>query len=232
MDGFPASKPPSVDPAASAISRRTRTLEALALLGLVPPVWALWLPGRFVLPLVWVAAAICTVGLMLDRGFDHRVWLRGAGGWTEWRAMLGRFAAAAGALGLLLVVGYPAALFQLPLERPRIWGMLMLLYPVLSVYPQGVIYRAFFHRRYGDLFPARVEPWIAAAAFGWAHIVFGNLWAVAFTFVGGVMFYRTYLRTRSLLVAAVEQSLYGLWLFTVGWGHFLYHGTARLAETV
>ena len=30
----------------------------------------------------------------------------------------------------------------------------MVLYPVLSVYPQGVLYRAFFQHRYATFFPA------------------------------------------------------------------------------
>ena len=57
-----------------------------------------------------------------------------------------------------------------------------------------------------------------------AHLPFGNLWAIAFPFLGGMMFLRTYRRTGSLLLSCLEHALYGDLLFTVGWGIYLFHG--------
>ena len=75
----------------------------------------------------------------------------------------------------------------------------MLLYPALSVVPQELVFRTFFFHRYGRLFGG---PWVATAAsalaFSWAHVVLLNGLAVVLTLLGGWLFARTYLRTRSL----------------------------------
>ena len=73
---------------------------------------------------------------------------------------------------------------------------------------------------------------IGAAFFAWAHIVFHNVWACAFTFVGGLFFLSTYRRTGSLLFAAVEHALYGDFLFSIGWGAFFYEGTQAALAAV
>ncbi len=210
--------------------RAGRLAEAVALYGLVPVAWVWAMPGRFVLPLVWGVALCCAMALARNAAFDRRSWAWGTIPSGTWGRVMIRFLIGAAVMTILLAWLYPERLFELPRERPRIWWAIVLLYPVLSVYPQGIIYRAFFEMRYVAVLPARAVPWAAAAAFSWAHIVFGNGWALLFTFIGGWFFHDTWTRTRSLLMAGIEQSLYGLWIFTVGWGSFLYHGTARLAE--
>jgi membrane protease YdiL (CAAX protease family) len=101
----------------------------------------------------------------------------------------------------------------------------MVLYPVLSVYPQGVLYRAFFLHRYAAVFPARWALLLASAvAFGFLHIIFRNSLAVGLTFLGGLLFATRYAETDSLLTSSVEHALYGCWLFTVGLGQYFYHG--------
>ena len=51
-----------------------------------------------------------------------------------------------------------------------------------------------------------------------------NELAVVLTLVGGWLFARTYLRTRSLLATAVEHAAYGCLLFTVGLGRWFVTG--------
>ena len=70
----------------------------------------------------------------------------------------------------------------------------------------------------------------SAVAFGFVHIVFLNPIAVGLSVVGGVLFALTYLRTRSLLMAAIEHGLYGCLIFTVGLGRYFFHGTKRMVE--
>ncbi|HET6984641.1 MAG TPA: hypothetical protein VFI53_21025 [Myxococcaceae bacterium] len=48
--------------------------------------------------------------------------------------------------------------------------------------------------------------------------------ALALTLLGGWMFSRTYLRTRSLVATAVEHAAYGCLLFTVGLGRWFVTG--------
>ncbi|HEY9126291.1 MAG TPA: CPBP family intramembrane glutamic endopeptidase [Acidobacteriaceae bacterium] len=110
-------------------------------------------------------------------------------------------------------------------QQPALWVMVMALYPALSVYPQGVLYRAFFMQRYAGLFPDRWGMIVAsAAAFAFLHIIFRNSLAVWLTFVGGLVFAWRYAETGSLLTSSLEHALYGCWLFTVGLGEFFYHG--------
>jgi membrane protease YdiL (CAAX protease family) len=101
-------------------------------------------------------------------------------------------------------------------------------YPLFSVYPQGLIYRAFFFHRYRPLL--RVAPqtrsWIlilvSAATFALMHILFHNWIALALTFPGGILFALRYCNTRSLCVSSLEHALYGCFLFTIGLGQFFY----------
>jgi uncharacterized protein len=104
----------------------------------------------------------------------------------------------------------------------------MVLYPVLSVYPQGITHRAFLMHRYQHLFPnQRVFAVAAALAFSYMHITFRNPVALILTLIGGFLFVRTYCRTESLMLSGFEHALYGNALFTVGLGHYLYHAAWR-----
>jgi membrane protease YdiL (CAAX protease family) len=97
--------------------------------------------------------------------------------------------------------------------------LVMVCYPLLSVYPQGILYRGLFYARYADLFRSERGAWVAgAAAFSLAHLVFANVWAVGLTFAGGLLFNRTYRKTGSLLASDVEHAVCGQWVFTFGWG--------------
>ena len=104
----------------------------------------------------------------------------------------------------------------------------MALYPILSVYPQAIIYRAFVFDRYRDLFG---PPWAivlaSAVAFAYVHIIFQNRLAVVLTFFGGILFAVCYLQTGSLFVSSFEHALYGCSIFTIGLGRSFYHAASR-----
>ena len=145
-----------------------------------------------------------------------------------WSWLRGPLALALGVCTLLAVGLYllePAHLFDLPRTSPWRWLLMMLLYPVLSVVPQELVFRTFFFHRYGRLFGS---PWVTTAAsaiaFSWAHIVLMNELAVVLTLLGGWLFARTYVKTRSLLATAVEHAAYGCLLFTVGLGRWFVTG--------
>jgi membrane protease YdiL (CAAX protease family) len=145
----------------------------------------------------------------------------------ETRRILDRFLL----LGLLLTImtrmAMPGQFLDLPRQRPVLWLAIMLLYPLLSVWPQEVIYRRFFFARYAPIF-GEGAGLIAASAlsFGFAHVLFLNWIAVAMTAVGGAIFAADYARHRSLRLACLEHSLYGCLIFTIGLGRFFYTGTA------
>jgi hypothetical protein len=48
-----------------------------------------------------------------------------------------------------------------------------------------------------------------------------------FCAIGGVFFARTYTARPSLALVVAEHALYGCFLFTLGLGHYFYHGAIR-----
>lgn len=184
-----------------------------------------------VLPFLWLAAYPAAVCLVRRYGWGAKELV----GFSMTRPQAGhlllRVAVAAAALtgGILLVA--PEQLFELPRRSPTLWALVMLCYPVLSVFPQGILYRGLFYARYAPLFRTERRAWLAGAVvFSLAHLVFVNVWAVALTFVGACFINRAYRKTGSLLASDLEHALYGQIVFTAGWGRFLYHGTVRLLE--
>lgn len=184
--------------------------------------------GTALIPILLLFAALALSLLLLDRSFDRR---------TLWNAHTvrrvlpwigGAFVAGAAMLTLGVLLFLPERLLALPRRSPEMWMIVMLLYPLLSVYPQEIIYRAFFFHRYAALFPSKLWTIGASAlAFGWMHIVFQNAVAVGLSTLGGALFAWTYHRTRSVFAASVEHALYGCFVFTVGLGWYFYGGATH-----
>ena len=192
--------------------------------GVLPALLAIYARG-LALPVLFIVAWVCLVLLWRDPTFQRdQLWRRE----QLWTWLRGPLALALG-VGTLAAVGLyllePGHLFDLPRNSPWRWLLVMLLYPVLSVVPQELVFRTFFFHRYGRLFEGRWAATVASATvFAWAHIVLLNSLAVVLTLLGGWLFARTYLRTRSLLATAVEHAAYGCLLFTVGLGRWFVTG--------
>ena len=116
-------------------------------------------------------------------------------------------------------------LFNFPLTKPEIWAIVMIMYPILSVFPQEFIYRAFFFERYKNIFKNNhIMIIVNGVVFGWSHIVLQNGLAVIFSIIGGILFARTYARHKSLQLVMIEHSLYGNLIFTLGLGWYFFSG--------
>ncbi|MGB1040408.1 MAG: CPBP family intramembrane glutamic endopeptidase [Flavobacteriales bacterium] len=130
-----------------------------------------------------------------------------------------KFMAIAGLSTLFLYFSDPDSLFNVISEKPLLWLSFSGIYVVLSVIPQEIIYRYFFLKRYRTLFKNK---WtlilVNASLFSLAHIWFNSWIVLAFTFIGGILFLQTYRKTHSLWLVILEHSLYGIWLYTVGYG--------------
>jgi membrane protease YdiL (CAAX protease family) len=213
---------------------RSALILEFAILFVALPLGYRFSPVRFpALPLLWLAAAYAWWQLMRDPRFDRtRLWNLGA---LDGRlgAILGVFTIAAFVIWLGVRRFAPHLEWNFVRQHPAFWAVVMVLYPVLSVYPQGLLYRAFFFERYSELFP---EKWTiilaSAAAFAFVHIIFRNWLAVALTAVGGLLFATRYAETGSLATSSFEHALYGCWLFTVGLGQYFYHGTIATVGAV
>lgn len=168
--------------------------------------------------------------LALDRSFPWRTML------TTWIAVdeLAHMLALFFLLGPLLVaIAYLTTgdwFLRLPTERPRQWLMVMLLFPLLSVLSQELLFRVIFFRRYAALLGQNLPlvMVVNAALFAWSHIIFDNLPALLIAFAGSLLFSWRYHRTRSFWAVVVEHSLYGNLMFTLGMGRFFYTGAAAM----
>jgi len=111
-------------------------------------------------------------------------------------------------------------IFKMLFKDPVLWFTLLFIYPVFSVVPQEIIFRSFFFARYKKIFKRYVLVFMSAASFSFAHLVFHNWFAIIFTFIGGLFFAITYHQQRSLLLVVIEHTIYGLFLYTIGYGEF------------
>ncbi len=129
-------------------------------------------------------------------------------------------------LGLAVRFFAPELLFSFIKRSPGVWILVMLFYPLVSVYPQEMLYRAFFFHRYQPLFGNGWAMLLASAlAFGFVHIIFGNWLSVVLCVFGGLLFAFTYQSSGSLLLACMEHAIFGNFIFTIGLGKFFYHGS-------
>ena len=211
-----------------------RFAEFLLLFVLLPAAVAALNRRGPVLIFLWILTAICLLLLLTDRTFDRRQLWNAAGIGRN----LGRAALRFLGFGLVLaaVAWHCDQEFwraSLLLRHPHFWAIMMVAYPLLSVYPQGIVYRNFILHRYRNIFPGEWPLALASAlAFGFTHIVFHNWQAPVLTFLGGLMFVRTYQRTRSQLAASLEHAFYGCLIFTIGLGHYFFAGTQRLVQSL
>ncbi len=202
--------------------------------------------GRMMIPTLLAFGVGCLVYLVLDASFRKRRLWNFRAGIREIPRIVAIFVLLAGVLSALIWALQPgsaivaeiadyglrlptldanAGWLRLPRERPALWVAIMFLYPVFSVWPQEVVYRAFFHHRYTPILrtpAARII--VGGAVFGFMHVVFLNWLAPAMTLVGGLLFAWTYERSRSLVAVTIEHALWGCYVFTVGIGWYFYGG--------
>ncbi len=184
---------------------------------------------KFLLPGLWAVAIYC---LWMRRRYDgatfRDAWQREAVNAATLRPMLARFAACAMGMAIVTLIFVPDNFLGFVRQMPFLWLIVMVLYPLLSVVAQEIIYRWFFFHRYAAIFPTdRAMVLASALAFGFGHIVFNNWIAPVLCVIGGLIFAGTYLRRPSLALVCLEHALYGDFLFTIGLGWYFYHGNVH-----
>jgi uncharacterized protein len=198
---------------------------AVVFFGLVL-LYALVLRGTNPIPVLLLLGAAAVLYLLRSPDFDRaRLWRAAALG-TSALSIVSLWAIAAVACTVVVAAVLPDSLFRFPQSQPLLWALVMIGYPLASVYPQELIFRAFLFHRYAPVFgDGYLMVAASAAAFGFVHIAFGNWLAVVLSSVGGWLFASRYRRTRSLLTVSVEHAIYGQLIFTVGLGMYFFHGT-------
>ena len=176
---------------------------------------------------LWVAMGLCLRWLQRHNYHFKTDWNAAGLNRANIKAIFLRYLPFAAFLWLFTWLVIPEHLFSLPRERPLVWVLVMILYPLLSVVPQEIIFRSFFFRRYAPWLQSEKAMIIASAlAFGWLHIILQNWVAITFSAFGGLLFADTYRKKHSLALVCFEHALYGCTLFTLGLGYYFYHGQA------
>lgn len=193
----------------------------------MPLALAVLKPGNALYSILWITS-ILSLFWLIRHGYNFKKdWNWQAITRLVMRSIFIKYIPLAIALTLFAYFAIPEHWFRFPLTRPGMWAMVMVLYPILSVIPQEVLYRSFFFRRYATLFTTERSMLIASAlCFGWMHVFLHNWVAVVFSAAGGLIFTRTYQKTNSLAATCIEHALYGCTIFTLGMGYYFYHGVA------
>jgi membrane protease YdiL (CAAX protease family) len=201
---------------------RLRLAMEFAAIFIGGPLAILAIHRGFILFLVlWLGALIAVAG---TRG---RAELPKPALWQEVRGIAVRFSMLTPLIALITWLAFPHLFLSLPRQRPLFWAVIMVFYPLLSVWPQEMLYRSLLFHRFRALFRSDLALiLVSAMSFGFAHIIFLNWIAIAMTAAGGLLFARDYARHHSLPLTCLEHSLYGCLIFTVGLGRFFYTGAA------
>jgi hypothetical protein len=202
------------------------SLEFSALFAGVPLLIYYRVLPNYPIPYLVFAALAAFLVLRADHSFDFAHLTSWNNTRSQLLPLLMRDAILLVLLGFAVRIFAPRLLFSLIKRAPHFWVLIMLLYPLLSVYPQELIYRAFFFHRYQPLFGSGFLMILASAlAFGFVHIIFGNWLAVTLCILGGLLFSVTYQHSGLLLFTCVDHAIFGNFIFTIGLGHFFYHGS-------
>jgi len=199
--------------------RAVYTVLELAVLFVLLPVfyWLDWIPVHKIIPLLalflYCSIVLVRKGEITARDFSWK---------GNWSLVIIRFVLAGAAI-LLYILWFTDYNVWADFDSNRKLLHMVLMYPLLSALPQELIFRKFFLYRYASLIPnSRSMIVVNAVFFSFAHIYFSSPLVLIFTFLGGLIFSMTYLKSKSLLVVTIEHTLYGLLILTSGLSDVFY----------
>ncbi|MEQ8823772.1 MAG: CPBP family intramembrane glutamic endopeptidase [Filomicrobium sp.] len=168
--------------------------------------------------------------LLWDRWFLLRRELTKGFKLIDLLSILAVFLIAGGMVAAYVQQAMPDRFLAFPTYRYETYERVMILYPLVSVITQELVYRTFFFHRYGVLFGdwrwAMVV--LNGALFGFAHIVFDNNVAIFGTAIIGILLAYRYATTRSFWAVFIEHTLWGWLVFTVGLNKFFFTGISNM----
>lgn len=171
-----------------------------------------------IVPLLLIAGTFLIL-LLTDPEFDNRVFTRFR------KDYAGKSVVRIVIISLLLIWFtwwiYPDLFLSFPLENFNGYVITFFLYPVASVFPQEIIYRVYFFHRYESIIPEKYLLMLSnAIIFGLTHFIYANWVAPIATFLVSWVFIYNYYQTKSWLNVSLEHYLYGIIMFTIGFGYF------------
>ena len=175
--------------------------------------------------------AIILLVLILDRTFSLRRELSRGFSLRQLFYILLTFVVGGGIVATYVAEYHPELFLEFPRNRPDVYLRIMLLYPLMSVAVQELVYRTFFFHRYGVLFGGAW--WLAillnGVLFGIGHLVIGTPLAMYGTMATGALFAWRYVMTRSFWAVFIEHTLWGALVFTIGLGRYFFTGVGILS---
>ncbi len=117
--------------------------------------------------------------------------------------------------------------FSLPQYSWKLWLMVMVFYPLISVLPQEIIWRFYLLEATKTILPHRyMRVLVSALLFGWLHIIYLNIFSlIATIYLGLQLAYSYYQGEKSIWPLWVEHALAGQIIFTLGLGTYFYNGS-------
>jgi membrane protease YdiL (CAAX protease family) len=187
------------------------------------------LPISFTIPYaVWIKLSIGFLGFLyvifvLLKVENEKFKIAPNLNWIHfWKETLLKFLIIACLTSLFVWFTNKQMLFEVVINKPIMWIIFLLVYCFFSVYPQELLYRTFFFKRYKNLFKNEsLFLFLNAILFSLAHMFFKNSLVIIITFFGGLLFAFTFNNTKSTLLVSIEHAIYGSWLFTLGMGAML-----------
>lgn len=192
-------------------------IELLIIFLLIPTLFMLQiLPKNYMFFVLWLGSLyvlyhIKKANLNLFKGFKF----------DEFKDIFKRFLILSIFLTIFTFAFSRNSFLFLPKQRIDIWILVMLFYPILSAFFQEIIFRTFFTLRYINLFKNKnLFIFINALIFALAHLLYGNLIAVIFSFFWWNFIYKNLFEIK-LNPTLLDRAL-SLWKF------YLYNRTWTL----
>jgi hypothetical protein len=223
--------PDSNVPHVTIVRRVWLVVEMLALFGFTP-ILIYMLLYEYRMPLFQILPPVFLtfiVFLTLDRTFSWKKMLLTGISFKQILSILTVLAIAGPGLVIFAQNDVPQRFLTFPRYAYDTWLMVMIVYPLVSVTTQEIMYRVFFFHRYKPLFERDPQGAIMlnAVLFSFSHIVFQNVTTLIISLLGGLLFAWRYHSSKSYWALVIEHSIYGNLIFTVGLGKYFYTGVSN-----
>ena len=158
-----------------------RWVEYVSLFWLAPAILFVFREqlAPLILPFIVTVAVICSIILWQDDKIQKQ-WRRAKDlRRKHFNPLWQTFAILASLVALFTYLYTPETFLDFPLNHTMSWILILMIYPLLSVIPQEVIFRVYFFHRFKRLFTSKISrAWLSSLSFGFAHLVYGNWIAV------------------------------------------------------